>query len=296
MSKPERFLDKLKQYLHVHAINAGLFDHWSDERFIKYEYKRSLGRKLDLENPQTFTEKLQWLKLHDRNPEYTRMVDKYELKQYAAEKIGAEYVLPVLGVWEHAEDIDFEALPEQFVLKCTHDSGSIVICEDKTQLDIERARSKLSKRLKRNYYLACREWPYKNVKPRIIAEPFMPDFRELDIKVMCFNGKPGVIEVIRNRFIDPSLDFFDIDFRRLDLGMTDMTTSDLPFEKPFFAEKMLELSEVLAEGIPHVKVDWNYADGRLYLGELTFFDTGGFCLMESEEQDRILGSYLELNR
>lgn len=146
-----------------------------DKAFIKLKYKDKFGKKINLNNPQTFNEKLQWLKLYDRNPEYTKMVDKYEVKKYVASIIGEEYIIPTLGVWNKFEDIDFNKLPDQFVLKCTHDSGGLVICKDKSKLDINEAKKKIEKSLKINYYYLSREWPYKNVKPQIIAEKYMVD-------------------------------------------------------------------------------------------------------------------------
>ena len=157
------------------AKNHKLLNCLPDSAYLKLVYRQSVGKKLNLKNPQTFNEKLQWLKLYDRRPEYTRMVDKYEAKRYVAERIGEEYIIPTFGVWDRFDDIDFERLPNQFVLKCTHDSGGLVVCRDKSRLDFQVARKKIEKSLKTNYYLHSREWPYKNVKPRIIAEQYMED-------------------------------------------------------------------------------------------------------------------------
>ena len=155
--------------------SRGFFKFMSDEAYLKFMYKLKMKRKLNLSDPQTFNEKLQWLKIYDRKPEYTTMVDKYEAKKYVADIIGEEYIIPTLGVWDRFEDIDFDELPDQFVLKCTHDSGGLVICRDKSKLDLKAAKKKINKSLKRNYYWIGREWPYKNVRPRIIAEKFMTD-------------------------------------------------------------------------------------------------------------------------
>lgn len=174
-----KFLKDPKRVVNVLAAR-GVLNFLPDEQYLKLRYWAAFGRKLDLENPSRFTEKLQWLKLHDRKPEYSRMVDKYEAKQYVADKIGEEYIIPTLGVWDSFDEIDFESLPDKFVLKCTHDSGGLVICKDKKSLDKDKARTKIEKSLKNNYYLWGREWPYKNVKPRIIAEQFMVDSKTED--------------------------------------------------------------------------------------------------------------------
>ena len=175
----------------------------SDEQFLKKEFFLAMGKPLDLDNPKTFNEKLQWLKIHNRKPEYTTMVDKYAAKQYVADKIGSQYIIPTLGVWDHFDDIDFDALPDQFVLKCTHDSGGLVICKDKSGLDKKAAKRKIEHCLRRKYYYAHREWPYKDVKPRIIAEKYMTNgtSEELnDYKLMCFNGKVKETFVCSSRF------------------------------------------------------------------------------------------------
>lgn len=162
--KPDEFVKKVKGYLLAHAISGGVYNSMDDERYLKMLFRRMMGKPLDLEKPVTFNEKIQWLKLHDRKDVYTRMVDKYEVKNLIAEKIGSEYVIPLIGVWNNADEIDFDALPEQFVLKCTHDSGSVVVCRNKADLDIDEVRKKLNERLKLNYYYSYREWPYKKTE------------------------------------------------------------------------------------------------------------------------------------
>ena len=199
----------------------------SDEKFIKLEYYACIGKKLNLKNPQTFNEKLQWLKLYDHKPEYTTMVDKYLAKKYVADKIGEEYIIPTLGIYDHFDEIDFDALPEQFVLKCTHDSGGLVICRDKSKLDVESAKNKIKKSLKRNYFWSGREWPYKNVKPRIIAEEYMVDesgYELKDYKFFCFRGIPKFLYVACDMFHDrqAQIGFFDIE------GNTNLERLNIP--------------------------------------------------------------------
>lgn len=271
----------------------------SDERYLKLLFKDRVGYKLNLKDPKTFNEKLQWLKLYDRNPEYTRMVDKYEAKQYVAERIGDEYIIPTLGVWDKFEDIDFDALPEQFVLKCTHDSGGLVICRDKSKLDKEAAREKIEKSLSRNYYWHSREWPYKNVKPRIIAEKYMEDSvtRELrDYKFFCFSGEMKAMFIASERYNEATetrFDFFDRDFQHLDFR-NGHPNADIPPAKPEKFEQMCMLAEKLAGDIPLLRVDFYDVDGKIYFGELTFSHWGGMMPFEPKQWDKKLGDWIKL--
>ena len=275
----------------------GVYHSMPDEQYLKRLFRAITGKKLNLENPQTFNEKLQWLKLYDRKPEYTMMVDKYRVREYIANTIGKEYLIPLLGVWEDPEDIDFDALPDQFVLKCNHNSGlGMCICKDKSKLDIKRVKRELKKGLKQDYYLTGREWPYKDVPRRIIAEKYMVDESgtELkDYKVMCFNGQSKVIQIHRGRFDNHTLDLYDIAWNRLDFTW-DCPQSEIMWEKPAFLEEMLILSEKLAHGIPQLRVDWYYAEKKLYFGELTFSPTSGFSKMTPEEWDYKMGEWIEL--
>lgn len=268
-----------------------------DETYLKLMYWCRFHRKLDLKNPRTFNEKLQWLKLHDRKPEYTQMVDKYLVKQYVAERIGEEYIIPTLGVWDKFDEIDFNFLPDQFVLKCTHDSGGLVICRDKSKLDIPAAREKIEKCLKRNYYYTGREWPYKNVPPRIIAEKMMVDdsCTELkDYKVMCFGGIPKLIQVHSGRFDYHTQDYYDAEWNHLDIYQGCPLAEKL-MDKPAFLEEMLALSAKLSADCVHVRVDWYYTNDQLYFGELTYYDASGFDAFEPEKYDDLLGTWVDLS-
>lgn len=280
-------------------INAGfgLYNHMPDEEYLKRKFKACMGKELNLENPQTFNEKLQWLKLYDRKPEYTMMVDKVKVRDYIAETIGEEYLIPLLGVWEDPEDIDFDALPNQFVLKCNHNSGlGMCICKDKTKLDIPKVKRELKKGLAQDYYLTGREWPYKDVPRRIIAEKYMVDESgtELkDYKVMCFNSVPRIIQLHRGRFGDHTLDFYDSVWKRVNFTW-DCPQSEISWDRPYFLDEMLKLSEKLSLGIPELRVDWYFAEKHLYFGELTFSPTSGFSGMTPEQWDYTLGSWIEL--
>lgn len=268
-----------------------------DEEYLKKIYKVRMGKDLNLDNPKTFNEKLQWLKLYDRKPEYTTMVDKYEVKKYVANIIGEEYIIPTLGIWDNVEDIELDKLPNQFVLKCTHDSGSIVICKDKSKLDFEEAKKKLKKGLGRNLFWYAREWPYKDVKPRIIAEKYLSSDREDDLsdyKVLCFHGEPKIIEVHMGRFNgEHTQDCYDKLWNKTNIEQYDLPNSKELIPKPLFLEEMLRLSMLLSKDIIHIRVDWYYTNNKLYFGELTFYDGCGynqFC----GDADELLGSWIKL--
>ena len=228
------------------------------------------------------------------------MVDKYEAKKYVADKIGEEYIIKTLGVWDKFDDIDFSTLPNQFVLKTTHDSGGVVICKDKSTFDIKIAKEKLEKTLKRNYCFMNREWPYKNVKPRIIAEEYMVDesgYELKDYKFFCFDGKVKVLFVAKDRTKaneETKFDFFDENFNHLPFT-NGHPNSEPPYVKPQNFEKMKELAEVLSKDIPHLRVDFYNINGKIYFGELTFFHWSGLTPFEPEEWDYKLGSWINLN-
>ncbi len=270
-----------------------------DEKYLKLYYRKSFHRKLDLENPKTYSEKLQWLKLYYHCPEYTKMVDKYAAKQYVSDIIGEEYVIPTFAAWDSTEQIEWDKLPNQFVLKTTHDSGGVVVCKDKEKLDKEVAIKKLNWALTHDNYTQTREWPYKNVRRRIIAEQFMEDeFGELrDYKFLCFDGEPKIMFVACDRGRkdkgDTKFDFFDMDFNHLPL-IQGHPNSPNHISKPEGFEKMKELARLLSAGKPHVRVDFYHIHGKVYFGELTFFHFSGFCPFEPEEWDYKLGSWLTL--
>ena len=268
-----------------------------DKMFLSIQYKGNFGKKLNWDNPQTFNEKLQWLKVYDRNPEYCRMVDKYEVKKYVADLIGEEYIISTLGVWDSFDDIDFDQLPDKFVLKCTHDSGSVVICQNKSSFDVDKAREKLEKKLKRNMFWWGREWPYKNVKPRILAEQFMEDDSgELrDYKFMCFNGEVRCSFTCTDRFSGKGLHvtFFDKDWNVMPFERSYPSVKE-GVPKPLNYEKMLVLAEKLSADIPFVRVDFYEVGGQIYFGELTFFPGNGMEAFQPEEWDYRLGEWIDL--
>lgn len=269
-----------------------------DKCYLQIQFKHIFGRKIDWRNPTTFNEKLQWLKIYDRNPLYTKMVDKYEAKRYVAGIIGEEYIIPTIGVWDRFEEIDFDPLPNQFVLKCTHDCGSLVICRDKSRLDIEAAKAKINRCLKRNYFWASREWPYKNVTPRIIAEQYMEDTpgAELtDYKLMCFNGKVRCSFTCTDRYSDDGLKvtFFDENWNQIPFERH-YPKSDDEIPRPKNYEQMVRLSEKLSEKIPFVRVDFYEAAGDLYFGEMTFYPGSGFEEFTPDSSDNVFGNWIKL--
>lgn len=275
-----------------------VFDYMSDEAYLKLTYRIVMGKKLDLKAPKTFNEKLQWLKLNDRKDIYTKMVDKYEVKAYVADIIGDEYIIPTLGVYDKFEDIDFSSLPDKFVIKCTHDSGGVVICKDKSSLNIDVARDKINKCLKRNFYYIGREWPYKNVKPRIIIEELIEDNKNEDLndyKFMCFDGQVKCSFVCTDRR-DPDglkVTFFDKDWKKMPFERHYPSSVKL-IEKPKNYDKMIELSEKLAKSLNFVRIDFYEVNGKMYFGEITFFPGCGLEEFTPEEWDYKLGSWIEL--
>lgn len=272
----------------------------TDKAYIKLAYLRRFHKFPDLKNPKTFNEKLQWLKLNDRKDIYTTMVDKYEAKKYVADIIGEEHIIPTLGVWNKFEDIDFNSLPNQFVLKCTHDSGGLVICRDKNALDIDSAKNKINKSLSVNYYRYGREWPYKNVKPRILAEKFMSDERNsqslMDYKFYCFDGDPKFL-YISSGLEDHST--AHISFLTLDWNFAPFQRSDFaPFEKlppkPEKFDEMIEYCKKLSKGKSFLRVDLYEINDTVYFSELTFSPCSGFMPLQDEYHDKIIGDMLIL--
>ena len=268
----------------------------NDELYIKLRYFSGMKKFPDLQHPRTYNEKLQWLKLNDKHTEYTRLVDKYAVKEYIEKLNWGGKTIPTLGVWDRFDDIDFAQLPNQFVLKTTHDSGGIVIVKDKGKMDMQKARKKLEKSLQRKYFLMSREYPYKDVKPRIIAEKFMVDESgtELkDYKFFCFNGEVKFLFVATDRPFDTRFDFFDADFNHLPFKQGHPWAKK-EIKKPAKFEEMKQAAAALSKGIPHVRVDLYNINGEIYFGELTFFHFSGVVPFEPAEWDEKIGDYLKL--
>ena len=280
-------------------IKLGYYDSLSDEEFLKKVFPKYMGYPLDLENPKTFSEKLQWLKVNYRNPIQTVMVDKHEAKRFIAERVGSQYIIPTLAVWDSVEDIDFDALPNQFVLKSTHDSGGIVICKDKSSLDFEAAKAKLRVSLKRDYSKIAREWAYQNVPRRIIAEEYISELGKddlLDYKMYSFHGEPKLTVVCSNRFskIGTRMNFYDINWKPMGIHFGHYPPLPTEFPKPATYEEMKRLTAELSKDCPFLRVDFYEIKGRLFIGELTFFPGAGFEKFRPMSKDYELGEWLHL--
>lgn len=269
----------------------------SDKTMVKIQYRHHIGRDLNLSRPKTFNEKIQWLKLYDRRPEYTNYADKYAVRKHIAEIIGEEYLIPLLGVYDNVEDIDWPALPDQFVLKCTHGSSFNIICTDKTKLDIEASKKKLNKWMKQNFFWYGREWVYKDIKPRIICEKYMSDETGTDLKdykIFCFHGEPKFIQVHCNRFANHKQSLYDTQWNFINASIGYPADPKDEMKKPEKLGEMLELSRVLAKKFYHIRIDFYYSGGRVYFGEMTFYDTSGYGKVQPEEFDELVGTWLQV--
>lgn len=277
----------------------GIYDNIKDDVYLRRMFKIFMRYSLDINNPKTFNEKLQWLKLYDRKPEYTTMVDKYRVREYIADKIGEEYLIPLLGVWDDPDDIDFESLPNQFVLKCNHDSGGLSICRNKKSFDFERAKKKLKKSLNTNYYYSGREWVYKNVKPLVLAEKYMEDNcsnQLTDYKFYCFNGEAKFL-YISTGLEDHStarIGFYDLDFNRMEFRRSDYALLEKDPIKPQNFNEMIAIANKLSHGIPFIRVDLYNINDKIYFSELTFYPCSGYMPFEPIEWDYKLGKLIEL--
>ena len=303
MSKVRTALNLLKTpgQMVLPLANLGLFKWMSDEAYLKLAYKGMYGKELNLKSPQLFTEKIQWLKLHDRKERYIRLVDKVQAKEYVKNMIDDSIIVPTLGVWDSCRDIPFEELPEQFVLKCNHDSGSVIVCKDKSKFDVQRARHQLNKSLKKDSFYYGREWPYKFIERKIIAEEFLTDNNtsqsELtDYKMYCFNGKPIFCQVISDRSTSEKIDFFDMDWKHQPfVGLTPgVKNSDELIPRPKNFERMKSYSSSLSNDTYFCRVDFYEVNGELFFGEITFYPKAGFGVFTPDEWDYKLGQMIHL--
>lgn len=300
MNKVFRYLTDRKFRTFI-KMKYGFYDRLSDEEYLKIRFRYKLDQELDLEDPKTFNEKIQWLKIHDHNPAYTEMVDKLAVKKYIAGKLGEDCVVPVLGVWDKFDEIDFSKLPDRFVLKCTHDSGGIFVCTDKASFPKEEAREKINSCMKRDFYYRTREWPYKNVPRKIFAEEYIDDGRGSDLtdyKFYCFHGEPKFCQVITDRRSVEKIDFFDMDW-----NLQPFTGIMLPHKphnpnvsKPESFDEMVRAAKLLSKDIAFVRVDFYDVNGKMYFGEITFYPGSGFGYYKPEEWNDILGSYIDLQK
>lgn len=272
---------------------------WPDKLYLQMLYRLLMHKPLNLKNPKSFNEKLQWLKLYNRKHQYTLMVDKLKVKDYVADLIGEEYIIPTLGVWENAKDVDFNSLPDKFVIKCNHNSGQgLYICKNKSEMNEAEVRSNLQKALETDYFIRFREWPYKDVERRIIAEKYIEDKSSVDgdlkdYKFMCFNGKVHCSFVCSERKTDLKVSFFDRDWMPMPFERH-YPRSNNPIPKPVHYEEMIRLAEVLSKGIPFVRVDFYDVEDKIFFGELTFFPGSGFEEFTPDIWDERLGSLINV--
>ena len=277
LKNPGGLVFKICNYDHYQF--APLF---SDKLYIKCYYERFMKKKLtskQLKCPRTFNEKLNWRKLYDRQPIYTTMADKVDGKKYIENIVGGQYIIPTIGIYDSVDEVPFDKLPEQYVIKCSHDSGSIYICRDKATFDVEKVKADFRVKLKRNFYWASREWQYKNIKPRVIVEKYIHDSSDnypMDYKFYCFDGKVHYLEVDFNRFTEHKANYYNRDFEPVKFNEVSLfPDKDVLIEKPNQYEKMLEIAEKLSKGISHLRVDLYYINSHIYVGELTICSGGG---------------------
>lgn len=278
----------------AHELYKGL----DDESYLKKKYYVRFKKQLNLDNPVTYNEKLQWLKINDHNPAYCQMVDKIEAKKVVADIIGEEHIIPTLGVWNNFDEIDFASLPDQFVLKCSHDSGGVVVCKNKTNLDFQKARKKLEKSLSQNYYWHGREWPYKSIKPRILAEKYMEDesgYELKDYKIFCFHGEPKMIQVDYDRFTSHKRNLYTVDWQYIDASIQYPTDSTRMIPKPQALDEMLLMAKQLSKGYIHVRTDFYCINEKVYFGEMTFYHESGFAKFQPESFGVTMGNWLDLS-
>ncbi|MEC1760392.1 ATP-grasp fold amidoligase family protein [Schinkia azotoformans] len=287
---PRRMVNRL--------FTTSIFKCIPDSLYLKLVFRFKIGHRLDLKSPKTFNEKMQWLKLYDRNPLYSRLVDKYEVREYIENTIGGKYLIPLIGVYDSFDDIDFNELPNRFVLKCTHDSGGVVICSDKSNFDLKAAKKRLNKCLRKNYYWSWREWPYKSIRPRIICEELLIEESGnelLDYKFMSFNGNVKCSFVCLNRKSPTGLnvDFYDMEWNPMPFERH-YPSSGKKIAKPKNFDKMVKLAEKLSKGMPFIRVDFYEVNGRVYFGELTLYPGSGFEEFTPDSYDELLGNWISL--
>lgn len=299
ISKVKTFLSLLRtpSKLLLPAGQNGLLKWIPDKIYLKAVFRAETGYPLNLENPKTYNEKLQWIKLYDRREDYIQLADKLLVRSFVSKRIGDQYLIPMIGAYNCAEDIPWEELPDRFVLKCNHGSGYNIICKQKDKLNFHEAEKKLSKWLRTNAYWGAREWCYKDIKPCILCEQFLetddgntPD----DYKFMCFNGVPRLIQVHHDRYGNHTLSYYTPDWKKTNLKRIDATQSDQTAKKPEKLDEMLKIASNLSRDMYYARVDLYYTKGMIYFGEITLYPTGGFSTFASYEDDLLLGSFIEL--
>jgi len=283
----------------VRPFGDRCFFNWmADDLYLKLIYRAETGKKLNLKNPTTFNEKLQWLKINNRKNEFSIMADKYRVREYISKKIGEKYLIPLIGVYDNENEIPWDNLPESFVIKCTHGSNCNIICKCKEELDIEAAKGKLNRWLKHSWFNFGREWVYKNITPRIIIEKYMVDESNVelkDYKMFCFDGKVKMIQVDFGRFINHKRNIYRPNWELTELSIKYPRDEDIALDCPQKLDEMIELGEILSKNIPHVRVDFYSINNRLYFGELTFYQGSGFEHFYPDKYETIFGDWINLD-
>lgn len=290
-------------YRFLNLARRGFFNWMPDEQYLIRMGKARLGYKMDLKHPKTFNEKIQWLKIHDRRSEYTMMVDKYLVKDYVGGVIGKKYIIPTIGVWDTARQIDFNKLPQKFVLKCNHNSGlGMCICRDKSRLNFDKVRKDIAKGLKEDIFYQSREWPYKNVRRCIIAEEYLEEEGKIvpeDYKVYCLNGKPEYIVIFHDRFVEdrkPSESVYNTKWEKQNISLDDhFAISDRYKDKPKCLNELLDICRKLSGGYPQMRLDFYIVKEQIYFGEITLHTASGFQPMIPKDMDRLMGEKLKID-
>lgn len=309
MEKPLRIF-KNPYLVFKYLSGKGLMNWMPDEYYLKLMFRATTGKNLNLDDPTMFNEKLQWLKLNNRNPLYTIMVDKVKVKEYVADILGEQYIIPTLGVWDNVDDIDFTTLPNRFVIKCNHNSGKgMYICRDKSKMDEIKVRESLKQGMKEDYFKLGREWPYKFVKRKVLAEQYMEDGSPIvnsspdigclrDYKIFCFGGVPKLIQVISDRANKEKIDFYDTNWNRI-VGLVGLTAgvcnSEISIPRPHSLDEMLKGASILSERIPFSRIDFYDINGRAYFGEITFFPASGFGSFYPDKWNHIIGEWVNID-
>lgn len=297
----KKIMNNLKSPRRIILIlgSRGFLNWMSEKIYLKLSYRIMTGERLNLKKPKTFSEKIQWLKLYDRREKYPMYVDKYEVRKYISEVLGKDYLIPLISVHNSVNEIKWDELPDKFVIKCSHGSGSNIICTNKKKLNITKSKRILNKWIKRNWFWYGREWPYKKIKPKIIIEEFLPtENNELpaDYKFYCFNGKPYYCQVIRGRGENETIDFYDNEWNKMDFnGMRALPMSNETIEKPEHYSTMLEIAKKLSKDLPFIRVDLYYINKKIYFGELTLYPTSGYGRFYPKEWNVKLGRLISLD-
>jgi len=265
--------------------------------FASLEYRLEMGKKLNLKNPHTLSEKVQWLKLNDRNPIYVRLMDKYEVRQYIKSEVGEQYLVPLIGLYDTVDEIPFEALPNQYVIKCTHDSGSVIFKNAANLISTQDIKTHLAKALQTNYYYQHREWGYKDIRPRVICEHLIhtrDGNQPRDYKYFCFDGEPRFLVVVTDRATGAMMNFYDLEWNVLPVTQH-YPPINYVLDRPGKFSAMIDIARKLAQGFRHMRVDMYLdAEENIFVGELTFYHFAGIVKFEPEEYDEYFGRFFHL--